>query len=256
MSNSSISKAVLVLFFAVGIGTFSTSSLGGEHDCGPLRNLGDIGPWDYADPSSSATTVDNPMGRITRVENVHFFPDVRNLNTKVLPIDRLTEEIHYTLRAFPNHPQALFAISRLERLAGGKLPKRSATIYTPQVTADCFFDRALRFRPDDKDVRIVYGIHLHLRGKFKDALDQYQIAEAKGADSSFFYYNLGLLYADMKNWERAVEYGQKAYNSGLDLPGLRQRLERAGYKIQMPARKTMTSDKKPEAKMGLPAEPK
>jgi len=63
--------------------------------------------------------------------------------------------------------------------------------------------------------------------KFKD----YNFKESKGADSSFFYYNLGLLYADMKNWEKAVEYGQKAYKSGLDLPGLRQKLEKAGYKI-------------------------
>lgn len=236
MSNLSITKIVLLLFFLAEIGAISTDSWGAEYVCGELKNYADIGPWDYSDPSSSASTVVDPMGRIKRVENVHFYPDIKNLNTKVLSIEQLTAEIHYTLRAFPNHPLALYAFSRLERLAGGKLPNSSATIFTPRVTAECFFDRALRFRPDDKEVRIVYGIHFHLRNKFKEALEQYQIAESKGADSSFFYYNLGLLYADMKNWEKAVEYGQKAYNLGLDLPGLRQKLEKAGYTIQMPVR--------------------
>jgi tetratricopeptide (TPR) repeat protein len=236
MSNLYITKVVLSLFFMAGIGAISTDSWGFEYDCGELKNYADVGPWDYSDPSSSVPTGADPMGRIKRVENVHFYPDVKNLNTKVLSIEQLTAEIHYTLRVFPNHPLALYAFSRLERLAGGKLPNSSATMFTPRVTAECFFDRALRFRPDDKDVRIVYGIHLHLRNKFKEALEQYQIAESEGADSSFFYYNLGLLYADMKNWEKAVEYGQKAYNFGLDLPGLRQKLEKAGYKIQMPVR--------------------
>jgi tetratricopeptide (TPR) repeat protein len=231
MSNLSISKLVLLLFFMAGTGAISTGAWGVEYDCGELKNYSDIGPWDYADPSSSVPTGADPMGRIKRVENVHFYSDIKNLNTKKLSIEQLTADIHYTLRVFPNHPLALYAISRLELLAGGKLPNSSATMFTPRVTAECFFDRALRFRPDDKDVRITYGAHLHLRKKFKEALEQYQIAESKGADSSLFYYNLGLLYADMKNWEKAVEYGQKAYDSGLDFPGLRQKLERAGYKI-------------------------
>lgn len=228
MSNPSVLRAILSLFLMVGIGIFSTSSLAGEADCGPLKNFGDIGPWDYADPSSSLPTGTDPQGRIKRVENVHFYPDVMNLNMKALPIERLAAEINYTLRVFPNHPQALYAISRLERLAGGKLPNNSASIYTPRVTADCFFDRALRFRPDDKEVRAVYGVHLHLRGKFKEALDQYQLAESKGLDSPFFYYNLGVLHADLKNWDKAYEYGLKAERGGMMLPGLRGKLEKAG----------------------------
>lgn len=254
MSNLFIIKAVLIALFVAGTEAISAGSWGAEIDCGQLKNFGDIGPWDYTDPSSSIATGADPMGRIKRVENVHFSPDVRNLNTKALSIERLTSEIHYTLRVFPNHPEALYAISRLERLAGGKLPNTSATMFTPKVTAECFFDRALRFRPDDKDVRIIYGIHLHLRGRFKEALDQYQIAEGKGEDSPTFYYNLGLLYADMKYWTKAIEYGQKAYSSGLDLPGLRQKLEKAGYKIQPPVRKPIGSDKQPEARMGLAVE--
>lgn len=196
--------------------------------CGVLRNHGEIGPWDYADPSSSVPTGADPMGRIKRVENVHFTPDMQTLNLKVFPVDRLTDEFHYTLRVFPNHPKALLAISRLERMAGGKLPQRGITPYTPRITADCFFDRAIRFRPEDKTVRMVYGIHLQQRGKLKEALFEYELAESLGEESASLYYNLGLLHADMKSWEKAYEYGLNAERRGLMLPGLRGKLEKAG----------------------------
>lgn len=202
--------------------------MGSELECGELKNFQNIGPWDYADPSSSVSTGEDPMGRIKRVENVHFNPDMQALNTKRYTIDRLTAEIHYTLRILPNHPRALMAISRLERMAGGKLPQRSATPFTPKLTADCFFDRAIRFRPEDKAVRFVYGIHLQQRGKLKEALTEYQLAERLGEESANFYYNVGLLYADLGNWDKAYEYADKAQRAGLMLPGLRGKLEKAG----------------------------
>ena len=64
MSNLSIIKLVLFIFFMAGIGAISTGSWGAEYDCGELKNFGDIGPWDYADPSSSVPTGADPMGRI------------------------------------------------------------------------------------------------------------------------------------------------------------------------------------------------
>ena len=200
----------------------------GVMECGELKNYQDIGPWDYADPSSSKRDGTDPMGRIKRVENVHFTPAMQTLNLKKFSIDRLTAEIHYTLRILPNHPGALLAISRLERMAGGKLPQRTVTPFTPRITADCFFDRATRFRAKDKAVRLVHGMHLQQRGKLKEALAEYEMAESLGEQSSNLYYNLGLLHADMQNWDKAFEYGDKAQRAGLMLPGLRGKLEKAG----------------------------
>lgn len=231
MSSSSFLFIVVTCWFGMANVVFAQASV-----CGELKNFADVGPWDYADPSSSAPTGADPMGRIKRVENVHFHPEMKNLNTKMYSIDRLTAEIHYTLRVFPNHPDALNSMSRLEKQAGGKLPQSSATIFTPLVSSHCFFDRAIRFRPEDKKVHLVYAMHLHRNGKLKEALGQYELSEKLGEDSSSFNYSFGLLYADLKNWEKAFEYAHKAYSSGLDLPGLRQKLERAGYKIQSPVR--------------------
>lgn len=219
---------VLVLGF--GLALFN-QAIASAAECGELKNFGDIGPWDYADPSSTMATGENPMGRITRVENVHFTPEMQSLDIKKFSIERLTSEIHYTLRVLPNHPRALLAISRLERMAGGKLPQNSITTFTPKITADCFFDRATRFRPNDKAVRMVYGMHLQLRGKLKEALVEYEQAESLGEKSANFYYNIGLLHADMKNWDKAYDYGVKAQRAGLMLPGLRGRLEKAGRSL-------------------------
>jgi hypothetical protein len=184
------------------------------------------------------------MGRIKRVENVHFQPEMESLNLKLFSIDRLTDEFHYTLRMFPNHPRALLAMSKLERMAGGKLPQRTATRFIPKITADCFFDRAVRFRPNDKAVRMVHGIHLQQRGKQKEALAEYELAESLGEDGPNLYYNLGLLHADMKNWDKAYEYGAKAERAGFMLPGLRGKLERAGRPLPpvQPIRKNPLPD--------------
>ena len=197
-------------------------------ECGELKNYQNIGPWDYADPSSNVPTGADPMGHVKRVENVHFTPEMQTLNLKRFSIDRLTSEIHYTLRMLPNHPGALMAIARLERMAGGKLPQRTVTPFTPKITADCFFDRAIRFRPRDKVVRMIHGMHLQQRGMLKEALAEYEKAQSLGEDSPNLSYNLGLLYAEMNNWDKAYEYGEKAQRAGFMLPGLRGRLEKAG----------------------------
>lgn len=203
-------------------------------ECGVLKNYQDIGPWDYADPSSNVPTGADPMGHVKRVENVHFTPEMQLLDLKRFSIERLTGEIHYTLRALPNHPVALMAISRLERMAGGKLPQRGITPFTPKITADCFFDRAIRFRPRDKMVRMVHGMHLHQRGKLKEALAEYELAHSLGEDGPNLNYNLGLLYAELNDWDKAYDYGEKAQRGGFMLPGLRNRLEKAGRPLPPP----------------------
>lgn len=212
------------------------SATAGDQDCGVLKNFNDFGPFDYADPANRVPTGADPMGLVKRVENVHFQPDMKAVNVKLFGVERLTGEFTYTLRMFPNHPEALHAMSRLEALAGGKLPQKAVTIYTPKISADCFFDRAIRFRPEDKAVSLVYGMHLHQRKKYKEALVAYEKAEALGEDSVNLHYNLGLLHTDMKNWEKAVGYAQKAYSRGILFPALRERIEKAGYTLAVPGK--------------------
>lgn len=203
----------------------------GEIDCGVLKNFNDLGPFDYQDPQNRVPDGANPMGMVKRVENVHFQDAMKAVNLKLFSVERLTSEFTYTLRMFPNHPEALYAMSRLESLAGGKLPQKAINVFTPKISADCFFDRAIRFRPEDSAVQLVYGLHLHKRQRYKEALVAYEKAEALGEDSTSLYYNLGLLHTELKNWDKAVGYAQKAYGKGAYFPALRDRIEKAGYSL-------------------------
>jgi len=58
-----------------------------------------------------------------------------------------------------------------------------------------------------------------------------QGVETVGDGSAELHYALGLSYANTKEYERAVEHARKAYALGYPLPGLRNLLARAGYKL-------------------------
>jgi hypothetical protein len=209
----------------------STAAKADEFECGPLKNFNDFGPFDYREPENRVATGADPMGRIKRVENVHFQDDMKALNLKRYSIEQLAGEFTYTLRVFPNHPDALHAMSRLEKVAGGKLPQTPANVLTPRISADCFFDRAIRFRPDDAQVRFLYATHLHDRGRLKEARTSYAEAERLGLDTANFNYNYGLLLSDLKEWSAARDYARKAYASGFPLEGQRRRLANAGFAL-------------------------
>ena len=169
----------------------ASTSFAGEHDCGPLRNFNDYGPFDYQDPENRAPTGADPMGRVKRVENVHFQNEMKLINLKKYSIARLAGEYTYTLRVFPNHSEALHAMSRLEKIAGGSLPQQAITPFTPKISAYCFFDRAIRFRPEDPHVRYMHAIHLHDRKQYAEAREAYALAEKLGMDNPNFFYNYG-----------------------------------------------------------------
>jgi tetratricopeptide (TPR) repeat protein len=188
-------------------------ALADELECGALQNA--YGPYDYRSDF-------NQKNRIPIVEGAHFQPEVEALQLGgiiyVTPYD-LIGGLDYTLRAIPNHHRALSTVARYQ-LRGWKTD--------PFRTADCYFDRALRFTPDDGQVRVIYGAYLHRKKDLKGALAQYMTAREMLPDSVELAYNLGLLYFEMKERDKAKEEAVRAYSLGYPLPGLRDKLARAG----------------------------
>ncbi len=203
-----------------------------ESVCGVLANWNDFGPYDYRDPANHVPTSADPMGRLKRVENVHFRESMKSVDLKRYSVERLASEFVYTLRVFPNHPEALYAIARLEKLASGALPQGAVSPFTPRISADCFFDRALRFTPDDPSVHFIYAIHLHGQKKLTEARNAYQNAADLGLSGPNFHYNFGLLLTETKEWALARKHAVIAYESGFPLEGLRRRLRAAGYPVE------------------------
>ncbi len=214
-------RRLLYITAAVVLVAFQQASAD-EYECGNLDN-GLIGPWDYHDPQNHIPNGEAPKGRAKLVENAHFSPNIEALK----PRDKylLTQDIVYTLRAFPNHPRALLSLAKLEEYFHGKLPGHRGS---PRITTDCFFERAFAFRPEDGRVWAIYALVLHRKKRFQEAITAYENAEAYGQKSVQMDYNIGLLLLDMGKYDEALERARKAYAGGFALPGLKKRLEAAG----------------------------
>jgi len=160
-----------------------------------------------------------------RLVNGRHFDPYRSLegHTPMAIIDNLD----YTLRHFPNHPQALYTVSEFGLRRGGQLPQKAGWKWHRSV--ECYFDRAIRFRPKDGVVRLLYGIYLHRSDKLKKALEQYEVGLKLIPKSSELNYNVGLLYYDLKKYKLANKYAAIAYKLGYPLPGLRNMLKKVGH---------------------------
>lgn len=229
-----IGRWILVALLLVAVPMSAARAQTGT-ECGGFESAGGVGPWDYGDPANHRPTGDAPKGRAKLVENVHFKPAMRDLNTKRYSPARLSSEIRYTLGVFPNHYIALNSLSKLEKHYGGRPAEGYKESAPLKLVAECYFQRALLFKPDDARIHVVYGIHLHDRGRLAEAIKAYETAESLGEASIMFAYNFGLVLADAKQYDRSAEYAQRAYGGGYPLPGLARKLEAAGHRIAVPA---------------------
>ena len=184
---------------------------GGEfRACGSLENA--YGPYDYNDPVHRAEN-------LNVVERFHFTPSVENLTrgkSGTVPGD-----LNYTLRAFPNHARALWAMARYQL----ENPWRPSYEH---YSIECYFDRATRWRPSDANVWLIHGMYLAKTDRMNEALEKYEMALKLDSSSAEINYNAGLAYFDLKNYARSRELAEKAYAMGYPLPGLRNKLREVG----------------------------
>ncbi|MYM89521.1 tetratricopeptide repeat protein [Rugamonas sp. FT82W] len=179
----------------------------------------DCGSYVRHDPGGDYT---NPADRegLTVVEQYHFTPEVERLVRGAS--GSLGADIGYTLEHFPNHHRALAAMSKLALRDKNRKP------YGAHYSIDCYFDRALRFRPDDARVHALFGGYLLGLGQSDAALEQLKEAVRLEPGNATTHYNLGLLYFKRKDYEQARASARTAYGLGFPLPGLRNQLSAAG----------------------------
>lgn len=204
---------------ALALAAFAPGAAYGQAaTCGSLENA--FGPYDYTNPV-------HKRDLLPPVEQFHFDSGVERLRGR-LDLDEkqgkaaVGKAIDYTLRAFPNHHRALYAMARYH------LTMRDENRPPMRYTADCYFDRAMRFKPSDGKVRLIYGIFLYKLGKNEAAVERFQEALSRTPDSAEVHYNIGLIYADMGRYNEAKQHAVTAYDLGYPMPGLRNKLIRAG----------------------------
>lgn len=177
--------------------------------------LNHFGPFDYRKGQTEFAH------ELWLVDTTHFTSNIEN-GIKGRS-GSLGNELDYTLRAFPNHTRALAALDRLSMKF-----KDVTTLPGMRFPVECYFERAVRFAPDDGDARAAYANYLFARGKTDAALKMFVEAERLSPDDPRINYNLGLMYVKMKDYEKANRYAQKAYKLGFPLPGLKNQLIAAG----------------------------
>ena len=159
--------------------------------------------------------------RIKAVQHHHFDDDTENL-IRGMTGDKAGSDIDFLVSHSPNHHRGLTALVRLA--LKDKTPKPVGV----KIPVECYLLRALEFAPDDAEVHKIYGTYLARLGRNAEALARYEEAEKLSPDDPVIAYNMGLLLAEKRDFERARLYAKKAYASGLELPGLREKLARQG----------------------------
>lgn len=199
-----VGLACLVALFGVSIQPALA-----QPECGQLANA--YGPFDYWA---------GHRAELQLVESAHFTPQIETLTRgQSAP---LGSEIDYTLRAFPNHPRALVAMTNLAAREKTAKPRGS------RYTVECWMIRAVRFRPEDANVRLIYANFLVKAGRQAEAVKELEVAGSSGLSAPNFHYNLGLAFFEVGDFEKALRSAHKAHLGGFNLPGLKAKLVKAG----------------------------
>jgi tetratricopeptide (TPR) repeat protein len=196
------------LALALAAGAQHAHAQAGQGDaCGnPFVNH--FGPWDYRTASKENLKI---------VESYHFTPSVEGLIKGATSMN-IAADIAYTLGVFPNHVRALIAMVKLgERLKTDQPPGAHFTI-------ECYLERAVRFRPDDTVVRILYAQYLGKHGQKDAARRELAVAADNAKDDPFAHYNIGLMYFQLGDYEAAVKQAHEAQALGNPKTGLRDLL--------------------------------
>lgn len=205
IGSSIVSCLTGLLIAAAGVVPIAGSAQG--HPCGPLTSS--YGPFDYRTSKE----------KLEVVHRVHFNDGVESLIKGMT--GSLEGDLTYVLHVSPNHHRALISLMRLAERPTFR-PERMRW-----KSVDCYFDRAVRFAPDDSTVRMIFAMHLSRTQRIESAVSQLKHAE-EIAQHGLTYFNIGLLYFELGLYEEALRLAHRAMASGLARSELRDKLQAAG----------------------------
>lgn len=204
-------RALLVIGLCLWGGAAQAQDVMG---CGSLKN--GYGPFDYRTSHES----------LRIVEEYHFTPSVEHLVKGASAT--IGGDLAYTLHAFPNHHRALMAMVNLG------VRERTARAEGAAHSVECYLMRGEAYKPDDAMVKLIYGLYFLKHGQPQQALAKLEAASALNTDDPNVQYNLGLAYFDVKQFDKSLASAHRAYAAGFPLPGLRDKLRRAGKWREVP----------------------
>lgn len=219
------------IFFILLLAFYQQVAISAE--CGRLDNH--YGPFDYRE-------IKNRIEFLPRVEDAHFTDVTYQLAVAGADYEmyrklfkfgpsaggnkkntQIPADLDYTLRAFPNHPKALYAMSEYQRKRGKPMYKSYNEI--SYMVSDCYYQRARQFVQNDYMIYMLYGIQLLKEKKYDESLAEFDKAEKFTTANPELIYNKGLLLFAMQRYEKAREYAVQAESLGYPLDGLKNKLD-------------------------------
>ena len=199
------------------LGSAEVGAQTGQEACGnPFVNH--YGPRDFRTTTPQSRAI---------VEDVHFTPGIESMTRPGTSTFRdMAGDVAYTLGVYPNHHRALITMARLaQRWKQDPPPGTNRTV-------ECWFDRAVRYRPDDTVARALYAQFLHKQKRDSEAVAHLDIAVKHAGDNPLSHHNLGLIYLEVGSLEKALQQAHRARSLGLTRPDLQLALEKAGRWIE------------------------
>lgn len=181
-----------------------------------MKPEGQFGPYDYR----------KDRDKLNIVESFHFTAPVEALISGIS--GPLAGHLDYTLRAFPNHHRALIAMMRLgARLKVEKVDKAKHSV-------ECYFERATRFAPDDAIARMIYAQFLGSKARIEQADRQLEYAGKTDLENGLTQYNVGLVYLEIKQYDKALAQAHIAMRMGVPRMELKTGLAALGKWVDPP----------------------
>jgi tetratricopeptide (TPR) repeat protein len=192
----------------------------GNQNCGnPFVNH--YGPHDFRNTTPASRKL---------VEEFHFTIGIETLTRpKNTVFHEMAQDVEYTLGVFPNHPRALNTMVRLSERWKRDPPPGT------KFSVECWFDRAVRFRPDDTVVRSLYAQWLYKRQRKDQAVRQLKIAQEHARENALSQYNIGLVAFEVGDFDLALQLAHEARRLGFPREDLATLLKKVNRWVDPPS---------------------
>lgn len=157
-------------------------------------------------------------------EYFHIEPARKQLATGNLSWG-VMNNLHFVLHKVPNDHPALQLLVQWDK-AGGRDPAYASPA--------CYLVWASEFAPNDPMVWGYGGVYFYNKGDKAMAGQWWNKALALNPNNADVHYNLGLLQFEQGDYAAARKHAEAAYAAGYPLPGLRDKLRKAGQWPETP----------------------
>jgi tetratricopeptide (TPR) repeat protein len=207
-------KLIMPTAYAAESGRWVGGTLTGEPCTGGYMAYG---PFDYTNSMHHKLKLDI-------VEEYHFTKDIELLIKG--KTGYLTEDLNYTLTAFPNHHKALNAIMYYQII--NKIDIDKGTKKPLNSPVECYFQRAINFAPHDIVAYALYADYLKRTKHISEAEQVYQKAMIKMPDDLALKYHYGLFLCAVKKFPEALAQAKIVYKANYPKSNLKKMLKNTG----------------------------